>query len=284
MKTKLSPVIERLCTDPQERSKFEVLSQYFGKLTPNDFNKSELTDFVSLVNVEHRILMTIFIDSYLRPSINKDIGNNTLQVQILPERGKIDASLGRVQSSQIEGNGSGAIKITGLAKYLKSRIGSHKFKVIDLSNNNLLSIDLRHVYDMILALDGSLDNCIINLENNRIHGVGEEFRNEIPELLDSLCALPFIKYIILRNNPFCSVDRKDYFQSLTVDSIVLSKLIWIQIFALDGNFWKTMLQGYNELQKMVYKVHQSFQEDYGLIGVIWTKPQRIATMYNSKEN
>ncbi|KAJ3312692.1 hypothetical protein HDV04_002836 [Boothiomyces sp. JEL0838] len=58
---RICPMIDSLIDDVAERSKYNNLVQYFQELTPEDVIESELSDFVSLVQPKHRLLMNTFV-------------------------------------------------------------------------------------------------------------------------------------------------------------------------------------------------------------------------------
>jgi hypothetical protein len=68
---------------------------------------------------------------------------------------------------------------------------------------------------------------------------------------------------VLFNNPFCTFDRKDYFQSkYEKDSIVKEKLIWIPKFLIKGEGWKSLLGNDTAFHRDVLNVHEEFQKEF----------------------
>ena len=83
-----------------------------------------------------------------------------------------------------------------------------KIRMINFSHNNILSGGLPIIVDIILDLNLMLDcNCIVNVSNNRIHGVGD-FRDPVINSVKMLIKNPKIKYLDMTDNPFCSIDEQ----------------------------------------------------------------------------
>ena len=261
---KQCPVIDSMIKDEAEREKFADISHYFGILEVEDVIKSDLSEFVTLVELKDRILMNTFVTNYLQPY--KDslrFEKSTTDVQNLRFRtGLLDASGKRIQSSyaSISWKGLRIDQTQQITEKVQELVRGEKIKVFDLSGVLFVSQDIKYVYKLIEALKDSLENCIVNLENNKIHGYDEKYREEVPKVVKMLCEIDNVKYLVLFNNPFCTFDRKDYFQTYHEDPKVLQKLIWIPSHFLKGNGWKSLLKEEEMVQKSVSKVHEEFQK------------------------
>ena len=250
-----------------ERSKFQSLAPYFKDLTAEDVIKSELSDLVTLVGVEHRVLMNTFVNNYLQPyKDGLQFKKSTIEVRNLRFlEGILDGSGYRFQSSIALSSWEGLEigQTTDIKTRVDDLIGNQKIKFFDLSGNLFLSQDFKYVYELIDSLKNSLDDCIVNLENNKIHGYDEKYREEVPNLLRKICEIKSVKYLVLFNNPFCTIDRKDYFQTkYKEEAIVKKKFIWIPKFLLEGEGWKSLLGNDTKFFKVVYKIHEDFQSEF----------------------
>ena len=261
------PIIDNLIENGAERSKFQSLSPYFKDLTPEDVIKSELSDLVTLVEVEHRVLMNTFVTNYLQPyKVGLCFKKTSIEVRNLRFlEGILDGSGYRIQSSIALSTWEG-LEI-GQTADIKTRaeelIGNNKINFFDLSGNLFVSQDFKYVYELIDSLKNSLEGCIVNLENNKIHGYDEKYREEVPNLIKKICEIKSVKYLVLFNNPFCTLDRKDYFQvQYKEESIVKKKLIWIPKFLIKGEGWKSLLGNDTKFHQDVLNVHEDFQKEF----------------------
>jgi hypothetical protein len=104
-----------------------------------------------------------------------------------------------------------------LSKVYEQSISENSINFVDLSANDLLSSDLPHILVLMESLDKYLmENMVLSLENNRIHGIGE-FRELV---VDQIASNSKVGYIDMRINPFCTIDRKDFFRALRVDDTI----------------------------------------------------------------
>ncbi|KAI3643890.1 hypothetical protein MP228_010054 [Amoeboaphelidium protococcarum] len=262
-----SEVLTELCPK-DEMDTFAPLDTYFSNLKLKHFFNIDLEKLAENVPYNHRLLMTIFVQNYMRPYIEQHQGLSAGEHKTGATNG-IDCSDGifnargcLVSSIYEVDKISGQINIRQLQKkdYLEQlTCKSGGFSRLDFSKNELQSVDLEIVKNIITQLNSQgkiKQNCQINLENNRIHGLGE-YKEVVPRILRELADLPQISYININNNPFCTVDRLDFWRSLLVNDILTSKVVWINQYFLNSNGWKNLV--FDELvsQKMrdVHRVY-----------------------------
>ena len=242
-------IIDKVCKDQRAKDKFQVLAPYFGSLTIDELVGEDLDNFPSMVNNVHKILMSVFVHRYLEPLMKPQIlfRNEVVTKGITIQNGKINArgcfsALNRFDERFC------------LSKVYEQSISENSINFVDLSANNLLSSDLPHVLVLMESLDNYLmDNVVLSLENNRIHGIGE-FRELVDKAVDQIVSNRKVGYIDMRINPFCTVDRKDFFCTLGVDDAITKKLIWIQDYNLFSKGWRQLLKS-NEVAIAVQEAH-----------------------------
>ncbi|KAJ3253841.1 hypothetical protein HK103_007702 [Boothiomyces macroporosus] len=247
----ICPMIDSLIDGVAERSKYKKLVQYFQELTPEDVIESELGDFVSLVQPNHRILMNTFVNNYLQPY--KDslwLTKRSIEYQYLRFKdGMLDGSSYRILPS-VASNALTINQTTNIKTKVQQLAGNQKIRFFDLSGNSLMSQDFSFVYELIDSLKDSIDDCIVNLENNRIHGYDEKYRNEVPKVLKKICEIGNIA---------------DYFEPAYQEaSNVYEKLVWIPKFLLKGAGWRSLLGSDTTFHEKVFKVHQEFYREFDL--------------------
>lgn len=221
---------------------FEPLSRYFGSLQPDDLIDLDLESFPELVEFKDKILMTVFINKKLIPYLEyssykpKEIIVNklTLKDGVLNARGclssrELPSHNGRVCISDL------ADRILDMKPLLKS------INFLDLSGNELYSGDIVHIYGLLIKLLPYIDNATVSLEGNKIHGVGK-YRVIVDTFLNKIIEIKEIRYIVLVSNPFNTIDRQDFFDTLTVDNNACKKLIWIQQYNISNSGWHFMLK------------------------------------------
>ncbi|KAI3661068.1 hypothetical protein MP638_004103 [Amoeboaphelidium occidentale] len=207
--------------------------------------------------------MNVFLRNHLIPFIQKQDKAQTDATEIfqsasLSGNNKFISSVNE-EKDDIHGRGNIRQLPALCEKYVKEPLG-----MVDLSNNNLRSSDLLIIRDVLVELHERKllrEECQVHISNNRIHGIEKPFDTEVPKAIQRICHIPEIKYLVLRTNPFCTVDRIDFFQSLTLkDREFAQKFIWLDSFAVVTDAWKKLL-GSDELVKITESVHREF---YGM--------------------
>ena len=150
-----------------------------------------------------------------------------------------------------------------------------KLSLIDLSENNLGSEDLQYVLILAekLERENKLSKATVNLTHNRIHGI-REWRPKVRLWLNRLVRIAQIEFVVLKDNPFSSVDSKDFFSCLgstyakpdsteeeNLPSVeILDKLIWIDRWNLFTSLWAPSLLISDEIVSDIRKTHIRFFE------------------------
>ncbi|KAI3660793.1 hypothetical protein MP638_001104 [Amoeboaphelidium occidentale] len=230
----------QLGLDIEERRKYAPLTEYFGSLSISDLEAFDLELLAENQDKAQSDATEIFQRARLS-------GNNNFISSVNEEKDDIH---GRVNIRQLPAL---------CEKYVKEPLG-----MVDLSNNNLRSSDLIIIRDVLLELHRRKllrEGCQVDISNNRIHGIEKPFDTEVPQAIREICQIPETRYLVLRTNPFCTVDRIDFFQSLTLNDLEFAqKFIWLDSFAVVIDHWKKLL-GNDELVKITESAHRKF---YGM--------------------
>ena len=207
---------------------FKCLKVYFKNLTIEqikDLNHNiEYEELINMVESNHKIIMSVFINQYLIPYFNKVKVTVTNKREMFFYNGILDIVNCIENINGYVSNNELIIckpKIKSLVKHHQTDL----VRLINFGHNHILAVGLEIIVDIVQDLDVDLnENCILKLNNNRIHGVGS-FREITCSLIKKLIENPKIKYLDLTNNEFCSIDQIDFFQSLTQKE--LEKLIFM---------------------------------------------------------
>jgi hypothetical protein len=62
-------IIDKVCKDQRAKDQFQVLAPYFGFLTIDQLVGEDLDAFPSMVNNDHKIIISVFVHRYLAPLI-----------------------------------------------------------------------------------------------------------------------------------------------------------------------------------------------------------------------
>jgi hypothetical protein len=252
-------IVDLVCATKEQRDQFKNLEDYFGTLVPDQLAQEDLESFIEMAMPKDKILMSVFIHRYLSPYLEQSTSykSDSYRSMSLVD-GKLDAR-GCLTSNALPLRGK--LKLSDAPSYLKekcqSSLQTRCINLIDLSANDLLSGDIRSVKDFVDFLRPYLsDNTVLNLESNRIHGVGA-YREVVESILVCLSEYAEIGYIDLRSNPFCSVDRLDFFKNLGFDKKLTKMLIWIEDYNLASNGWIHMVNS-EEVAEVVRKAHTEY--------------------------
>ncbi|KAI3642104.1 hypothetical protein MP228_011659 [Amoeboaphelidium protococcarum] len=255
-------ILDELCKDPQERVKFDALAEYFHELDVVDLIEiDDPDDMVGDVLPCHRLLMRVFIKKYLIP---------------LHQR----STQPLIQSKVVTVNEDGIVRVCGqlvptfLASASQKRmtvprfhnwlvegndIPKSKLRFIDMSMNNLMSSDMKYISAMVEELSTrnliNPSGLILDLSSNRVHGIAQ-YREEVDGAVKTILSCPSVAFLDLRSNPFSSVDRRDYFQSITTTSPVASKLIWVHDIHLPTHGWRGLVP--DDVVNVVLESHSKY--------------------------
>ena len=244
---------------------FECLKVYFRNLTIEQIEQEghfmEYSEFINMVEPKDKIIMSVFIHRYLEPYFNKNVvtvkkSEMRFDDNVLDIVNCIESCTSYVSDRELK------VFKPKLKLFMDNQ--DDKIKLIDFSHNNILSGGLPIIVDIIEDLNLMLDcNCIVNVSNNSIHGVGD-FRDPVINSVKRLIKNPKIKYLDMTNNQFCSIDQIDFFKLLTKEES--EKLIFIakipnnvnnnQILINDKNIdvvRKTHIEYYKLKEEMNYR-------------------------------
>ncbi|KAI3644994.1 hypothetical protein MP228_011158 [Amoeboaphelidium protococcarum] len=216
---------------------YKPLAAYIGSSNVEMFLNVDLDTLADKTPLQHRILMMIFVENVLRPKVEEAWQrkiNERKQAKaesycIVVQDGVLNASgrlLSRDKDSSVAPN---KISIKQLEDYefveglLKDTFAIQK---IDLSRNGLSSADLSIVLKFVIHLKdiGKLSlNSVVDLSFNSIHGM-DKYWDDTPRVLKDLTGISQVKFINIQSNPFCSVDRIDFWRSLQMDDPLTEKI------------------------------------------------------------
>jgi hypothetical protein len=256
-------LFNELGLDTGERRKYAPLTEYFGSLSIYDFETFDLELLAENVPYRHRLLMNVFVKNHLIPFIQKS-DKAQLHASEIVQRASLSGNNKFISSVNEEKDDNyGRVNIRRLSDFCKEYV-KEPLGMIDFSNNNLRSPDLIIIRDVLVELKKRnllRKDCQVHISNNRIHGIQKPFDNDVPQAIREICHIPEIKYLVLRTNPFCTVDHIDFFQSLTLnDREIAQKFIWLESFTVVIDSWNQLL-GNDELVKITEGAHREF---YGM--------------------
>jgi hypothetical protein len=264
-----SAILNELCPK-DEMDTFAPLDAYFNNLKLKHFYNTDLGKLAENVPESHRLLMTVFVENYLRPYVEQHQGlwpdeHTSSAINGIDCSDGIFNARGCLVSSIYEvKNISGRMNIRKLQDEVYLRQLTDKtagFSRLDFSNNDLESADLEIIQSIVARLNswGKIKpTCQILLENNRIHGLGE-YKDKVPGILHDLADLPYVSFIDIQNNPFCTVERLDFWRSLRFDDMLTGKVVWINRHILNSSGWKTLVDNEQVSQKM-REVHRNYYD------------------------
>ena len=202
-------IVSLVCKNPDLAEQFEQLAVYFGRLKPDQLVNEDLEEFISMVSSEHKILMSVFVHSYLGPNLGQRqlfFPGSGVTRRFILEDGKLDAR-GCLTSRSMPFTSKLDISLL-LPEVMKLNLEENSIHTIDLSGNSLFSNDLQYVVTLLKRLHPYMTNAaILSLEDNQIHGIGE-YRDVVDSLIGEIAVMDKISFIDMRTNPFCTVDRK----------------------------------------------------------------------------
>lgn len=147
---------------------------------------------------------------------------------------------------------------------IKQYISSEMFKSDQLKRETIKSISLARclLNDMDMSflqeLMSFFPSCLyLDLSENRLHGI----RQDSKKMLDSvLLELMHRKVLInMCGNPFSTIDRLDFFQTLPLD--IFRYLLFVPQYWLERAGWYALIQGrenFNDLANQISLTHLQF--------------------------
>lgn len=251
--------------NPENETKFSDLKKYFTKVTKEDVLAQDIYDYISWASPEDKSLMDVFIRDQLSPYLLKCVevqvpDTQSLETPIYDNNSLLGAR--RIGPSSFSG------KMT-INQLVDMECPLKVVSLIDLSENHLGSADLEHVLKLVENLNnqGKLSASTIMLADNRIHGIqGMEFK--VRAWLNKLVEINEVKHVVLRDNPFCSIDQKRFLSRIGLTNEgnempspeIESKLIWIARWHLFSDGWKTCMDISDEIAERIKMVHLKFYE------------------------
>lgn len=212
---------------------FECLKVYFRNLTIEQIEQMRMyidySDFIDMVEPKHKIITSVFIHRYLEPYFNNSVTVKK-KAKMCFDNGVLD--IVNCIESDTSYVSDRELKVFKPKVKLFMENQKDKIRMINFSHNNILSGGLPVIVDIIEEIDTMLDfDCIVNVSNNRIHGVGD-FRDRVINSVKMLIKNPKIKYLDMTGNTFCSIDQIDFFKGLTKEES--EKLIFIDEYNVSG--------------------------------------------------
>ncbi len=254
-------IVNIVLDDQKDQCVFKDLGIYFGELTVKDLNCEDIEEYINYVEPKHKILMSVFVNKHLIPYINKlssELFYTKEQNQIKNctfKDGVFDGSFA-FRSHSIYNYKIDISKLK--SAFLENVRVNSKVKSIELSSNGLYSSDLPFILNFLK--DPEITNClqdtIINLSDNKIEGLGE-YRNIVDNCIKSIAEIDSIKYIIMTGNPFATISRKDFFETLDINNIITKKIIWIRDYNITVFGWQMLVQS-KEVCDFVKNVHYEY--------------------------
>ena len=76
--------------------------------------------------------------------------------------------------------------------------------------------------------------------------------------LTKILEIDNIRFLDLRDNPFCSLDQKSFFMKIDLDNdIILNKLIWVNRWDFNDVWPKLLLQS-DEILEYIKNIHMNY--------------------------
>jgi len=195
------------------KNKFKSLECYFESIEIEDLDTINPFNFIEYAKPERKGLMDLFVNKYIFPFLEQEHEDNDVFIII-------DIDMHKEKDVLIIDN-------------INEEIHLKTIKFI-----NINTADLENVYIFIKNKEEQLNNCVILLNNNRIHGIqGNETKTR--RIMDELCSIKNVSFVNIIDNPFVSIDHTEYFNNL--NEVTANKLIFIHLWDLKADFWKQMI-------------------------------------------
>ncbi|KAI3636905.1 hypothetical protein MIR68_005172 [Amoeboaphelidium protococcarum] len=225
---------DKLQLDSEQQRKFQPILVYFGDLDLESVLEDEelVNQLVDMAAPGDKVVMSVFVKQVLRSKVmsmkdEQSIANGSgFTTQKYFRNGVLRLSNGALCSSAY--SSLGKPPWNDLGELIKTMVSEGELiKQMDLSCNMLLSCDVKinRVRETIEKQRAYFsDRFILQLRRNQIHGVGT-YQQKVRDEIINLVNMSKLLYIELVGNQFCTVDCKDFFLQITVDSNLKEKLI-----------------------------------------------------------
>lgn len=225
--------------------------------------------------IDERILLDAFLNRLeLEVETNPRPADFTEQVFFENKYGLLLNLREKVQSCFFEGHPGLQSKrlfssqllecLTSMKPLNPERANAPLLVFVDLSDNMLQEMDMKHILIFINALGKQLQSRItmisIELTFNRFHGHLESERKALDDSLIALLKHPAVVAVNISRNPFASVDRKDFFEYLFLDENAdfQYKLIFVPSSWLSAGGWYNLVP--EKHRKNVESYHRRYYE------------------------
>ncbi|KAI3651733.1 hypothetical protein MP228_003036 [Amoeboaphelidium protococcarum] len=255
---------DKLQLDSEHQRKFQPILVYFGDLDPESVLEDEdlVDDLVNMAAPKDKVVMSVFVKQVLRPQImsmkdSQSVANSTrFTTQKYFRNGVLRLCNGALCSSAYPSLGKPTCN--DLGELIKTMVPKGQpIKQLDLSCNTLMSCDVKIIRETIEKCDAYFsDRFVLQLRRNQIQGVGV-YQQEVRDEIINLVNMSKLVFLELAGNQFCTVDCKDFFLQIAVDSTLSEKLIWISDYNVATHGWRIMVSG-DQVADQVEKHHNLY--------------------------
>eukprot|EP00300_Choanocystis_sp_HF-7_P021529 c20791_g1_i1.p1 GENE.c20791_g1_i1~~c20791_g1_i1.p1 ORF type:complete len:274 (+),score=49.80 c20791_g1_i1:40-861(+) len=162
----------------------------------------------------------------------------------------------RLTSEQFVGTSPDSLTIKELINQLSQPDAQAQLALLEyvsLAQCNFLDVDLPDLVTLVAFLSSRAQNdFVVDLSDNRIHGVTEFAERSVQDLLTN----PRVKYLDLTTNPFCSFDKVAWFQTVERDQLL--KLVWIPQPWISSKSWTVMIPNREDIWPQIEWHHHQF--------------------------
>jgi len=226
-------------------SKFQPLEPYFKGLDTSDLLMISPEQFIKACEPHDRLLMNVFVQKVLQSFLESEPVYDVPSPLDSKSKGKVLNLREKLLPVSFESLSATTGKVT-----LKNVVSFNKFDVVNLSNNNLMDTDVPLIADRVAKWAPS----VLDISGNRIYGSNIETQASVDRGLRTILSNPGINFVVIDGNPIATVDRTDFFKSLSAAD--LEKLVWIPRCWVSAGKWKRMVEPSN------YEVVEGTHERY----------------------
>eukprot|EP00300_Choanocystis_sp_HF-7_P004586 c13567_g1_i2.p1 GENE.c13567_g1_i2~~c13567_g1_i2.p1 ORF type:complete len:223 (+),score=48.35 c13567_g1_i2:187-855(+) len=209
------------------------------------------------------MIVRIFFRRILTPLLEDNFSNTEIGLE--PRNNKdpfishgVLRGAGRLVTKQFGGSPNRDTKtIDELIAHLNQQppTALESVEYLSLERCNFLDFDLPDVETLVnFFTSRKQSQIVVNLSNNRIHGYGNN-KALVEESIARILSNPKVKYLDLTMNPFCSVDKREWFGS--VESELLVKLIWVPQPWLTMNSWTALISDRSSIWLQIRAAHEA---------------------------
>jgi hypothetical protein len=239
--------------------RFKPLFKYFRGVTYTDLAYLSEEDLVAGVTPEEKLLMIVLIREHLLEHLDKPnpfLAREFDPAVVGPTLRVDDSGVLNLRQAVISSRFFNVRTVLIPVKELWSRIKSDfgdpgTVKQIILASNNLMDEDMTYIADLIKQLSQC---AVVDLSCNRFYGAVEPQKGIVDQALRAILQLDHVKYVDVTTNALASIDRKDFFHSLSESD--LEKLIWIHRPWLLGESWHCLVP--EASRDTVIKTHRAY--------------------------